>query len=187
MNRIYIYEGSFEKGEKGWPLIRAAAAAYGREMDLSYDFAAANMERTEKGKPFFVDLPVEFSLSHSGPMWMCMFGSHPCGLDLQMVEPGRGWEDICRRRYTKEEQHYVALWGIEGFYEIWTRKEAFGKCTGNGIFSEMPSMVDSNSDLHPAIKYDGLTYHFEDIFLGNSIKCSYCTTNPVPVEVRLLG
>ena len=72
MNRIYIYEGPFERGDAGWNLIRGAACRYGWEENLPYDFSIAEICRTDRGKPFFVDIPVEFSLSHSGMMWMCM-------------------------------------------------------------------------------------------------------------------
>ena len=187
MEQIYVYDGSFEQGDKGWSLIREAASRYGWELDLPYDFETAEIQRTDKGKPFFVDIPVEFSLSHSGIMWMCMFSDRPCGLDLQVVESSRDWETICRRRYTMEEQHYVKLWGIEGFYEIWARKEAFGKCTGQGIFSEMPSMVDENSALCKTVEYEGRKYYLENLMICPDMKCAYCLTEAASVELRILG
>ena len=189
MKQIYIYEGPFEKGDKGWPLIREAARRYGWEMNLPYDFEIAEIERTEKGKPFFVDIPVEFSLTHSGSMWMCMFADGPCGLDLQLVEPERKWEVIKRNWYKEEEKHYVDLWGVEGFYEIWVRKEAFGKCTGHGIFSEMPPMVDENYDLCQSVEFEGVTYGFQVLDIMPEVKCAYCMagTDIEAAELRILG
>ena len=188
--QIYIYDGSFDRGDRGWMLVREAAARYGFELDLPYDFEAAEIQRTDRGKPFFVDIPVEFSLSHSGVMWMCMFSDTPCGLDLQEAEADRDWEAIAKRRYTAEEQHYVDLWGVEGFYEIWVRKEAFGKCTGRGIFSQMPSMVDEDYELCEAVEYEGQTYHMEGLAVLPSVKCAYCTAGgdaAMPAELRILG
>ena len=190
MNQIYIYDGSFDKGDSGWMLVREAAARYGFELNLPYDFEAAAIERTEKGKPFFVDIPVEFSLSHSGAMWMCMFSDGPCGLDLQLIEGEHDWQAVCKRRYTAEEQHYVELWGIEGFYEIWVRKEAFGKCTGQGIFSQMPSMVDENHDLCNAVTYGGVDYVFDTVDIMPEAKCAYCMAGgdtAGQAELRILG
>ena len=175
MKQIYLYDGYFEKGDAGWDMVRWAAAQYGAELGLPYDFASAEIQRTDKGKPFFVDIPVEFSLSHSGVMWMCLFGDKPCGLDLQVVEPKRDYEPIVRRRYTAEEQHYVELWGREGFYEIWVRKEAFGKCTGMGIFSDMPSMVDDKTDLKKVLAWEDLLYTMEALEISPEMKCAVCT------------
>lgn len=170
-------------------LVREAAARYGWELELPYDFEGAAIERTDRGKPFFVDIPVEFSLSHSGAMWMCMFSNQPCGLDLQAVEPERKWEVIQRRFYTPAEQHYVELWGVEGFYEIWVRKEAFGKCTGLGFFSEMPPMVDENCDLCKTVEHEGVVYAFEEVAILPEVKCAYCVAgeDKAPAELRILG
>lgn len=189
MKQIYIYDGSFDKGDAGWILVREAAARYGWELHLPYDFEGSSIERTDRGKPFFVDIPVEFSLSHSGAMWMCMFSNQPCGLDLQVVEKDRDWQAVCKRRYTAEEQHYVDLWGVEGFYEIWVRKEAFGKCTGSGIFSDMPAMVDENLDLCKTVVYDSVTYGFEEVIILPEVKCAYCMAgeDKAPAELRILG
>lgn len=189
MNQIYVYDGPFEKGDKGWALIREAASRYGGELDLPYDFEGADIARTEKGKPFFTEIPVEFSLSHSGAMWICLFADKQCGLDLQLVETNRDWEAICRRHYTVEEQHYVELWGVEGFYDIWVRKEAFGKCTGLGFFSEMPSMVDENTDLKKTIEQNGQIYCFEDLVIAPEVKCAYCVAGveKASAELRILG
>ena len=187
MKQIYIYDGSFDRGDRGWMLVREAASRYGFELDLEYDFEAAEIARTDRGKPFFVDVPVEFSLSHSGVMWMCMFADAPCGLDLQQVESGRDWAAISRRLYTPAEQHYAELWGIERFYDIWVRKEAFGKCTGRGIFSEMPSVVDENYELCAVVEYEGQTYYFEEVPVMPEVKCAYCMMEPGQAELRILG
>lgn len=189
MNQVYIYDGSFDRGDAGWMLVREAASRYGWELNLPYDFENAEICRTEKGKPFFVDIPVEFSLSHSGVMWMCLFSHGPCGLDLQVLEQDRDWQAISRRLYNGAEQHYAELWGIEGFYEIWVRKEAFGKCTGQGIFWEMPSMVDDNFDLCKVLEYDGVTYTLEEMAIMPEVKCAYCLAGEhvEPVELRILG
>lgn len=193
MNQIYIYDGYFEKGENGWPMIREAAARYGAEMGLAIDFKSAEIVRTEKGKPFFVELPVEFSLSHSGMMWMCLFSDRPCGLDVQVVtdsrEENRKRRNITRRFYTQEEQHYVELWGEEGFYEIWVRKEAFGKCTGGGIFAKMPPMVDEKADLKDVLELDGIIYQMQSIEISPEVKCAVCVaaSQQETIELRVLG
>ena len=153
---------------------------------MPYDFSEIEICRTEKGKPFFVDVPVSFSISHSGMMWMCLFSSRPCGLDLQEVETDRDWEAISRRYYTEEERHYVELWGIEGFYDIWVRKEAFGKCIGQGFFMDMPSMVDEAAELKDSVEHDGAVYYFDSIEMLPEVKCAVCTMERKTIVMRVL-
>ena len=184
---IYIYEGPFVKGDKGWKILKASAKRFFAERKLPYDMENVEIRRSEKGKPFFEDTPVEFSISHSGIMWMCLFSEKPCGLDLQEVESGRDWQAISRRYYTAEEQHYVELWGIEGFYDVWVRKEAFGKCIGQGFFADMPSMVDEETELRMQVKYEDTDYFFQEISLIPKIKCVACVLEREPIELRILG
>lgn len=186
MNSIYIYDGNFEQGDKGFPLIKAAAGAFCAEKGLNFDVSGAEILREEKGKPYFADIPVEFSLTHSGKLWMCMFSDKACGLDLQVVKDCK-FEGIANRQYTAEEQHYVELWGLEGFFDVWVRKEAFCKLTGQGIFSDMPSMVSEKADLLEEISWNGKTYFLTEIPISPELKCAVCTEEKEPVEMRVLG
>lgn len=185
MQHIYIYDGPFEKGEKGWPMVRRAAAAYCSEMKLDLPVLDCEIIREEKRKPYFVDMPLEFSLTHSGQLWMCAFGQSPCGLDLQEVKDCR-FEEIAVKHFTKEEQHYVELWGIEGFFDVWVRKEAFCKCTGQGFFSKMPSVIDENTNPAGMICWNGAGYWMKEIAIAPDLKCAVCSRSEGPVEMRML-
>lgn len=186
MYSVYLYDGPFERGEAGWLLIRAAAARYGREAGLETDFSQAEIIREEKGKPCFADAPVDFSLSHSGLLWICMFGDRPCGVDLQQMKDCE-FEDIAKRQFSEDEQHYVRIWGIDGFYQLWTRKEAFCKCTGQGIFSQTPAMVSPDIDLLDEISWQGQSYYLQDLQIADDIKCAACTVEPAEIQWRVLG
>lgn len=185
MSSIYLYDGPFEKGEKGYGLIRQAAVRYCGEAGLDYPVLEGEILKEEKGKPYFVDIPLEFSLSHSGELWMCMVSQQPCGLDLQHVKDCK-FKEISKRLYTREEQHYVDLWGLEGFFDVWVRKEAFCKCTGQGIFSNMPGVVNGNSDFLMDVTWGDKKYFFTEITIAPDIKCAVCTDDEVQVNMRLL-
>ena len=104
-------------------------------------------ETGENGKPFVPDLPVEFSISHSGQMAVCAADRRglPVGIDVERVEPIN--LSVARRVGTPEE--LFRLFGhtpgpadfihtedralLKRFYAFWTRKEAFVKCSGIGI------------------------------------------------------
>lgn len=186
MSSVYIYDGPYEKGEKGYDLIRQAAMRYCSESGLDYPVMDAEIVRSEKGKPYFVDIPLDFSLSHSELMWMCMFSQQPCGLDVQYVKDCK-YEEIAGRVYTPEEQHYVELWGLEGFFEVWVRKEAFAKCLGQGILSDMPSVVNKKGDLCYQVDWHDKEYCFTPVEISEDIKCAICTEDEVQVGFRSLG
>ena len=185
MNSIYVYDGPFQKGDAGYDLVRMAAAGYVEENGLHWDVLGAEILREDKGKPYFTDIPIEFSLSHSGQMWMCMFSESPCGLDLQQIR-ACDFEAVAARQYSQEERHYVDLWGLDGFFDIWVRKEAFVKCTGQGLFSDMPSTAEEG-ELCGQVQWKGKTYYFTDIPIDPGIRCAACTERETEIELRILG
>jgi len=111
-----------------------------------------SIQRTAKGKPMLRDHPeIHFSVSHSGNLWACAFSADPVGLDLEKRDPGIGerkvgkteerYLRIARRFFSAEEFDYVRVNGILGFYQIWVRKEAYGKYTGEGVFPSFEELV----------------------------------------------
>ena len=185
MDRIYIYEGNFEKGEKGNLLIKRAAESFCRETGSEH-WNDNEIVRQEGGKPFFKNSRLKFSLSHSGLLWMCMVSTDECGLDVQIVKDC-DYEKMAERYFKPSEQHYVKLWGESGFFDLWVRKEAFGKCTGEGIFSEMPSFTDENADLINHFFYKEQEYFIRGIDIADDIKCAVCSVGRIEIETRLLG
>ena len=184
MERIYIYDGYFEQGEKGNPLIRKAAALFCEEAGIEFK-EDAEIIRPENGKPYFKDLPVKFSLSHSGIMWMCVMSTVSCGLDVQITKPCK-YQKLTERFFNPDDYRYVELWGESGFYDLWVRKEAFAKCTGKGIFSQTPAFTDENHNLAEKITVKGRTYYFKDIHIAEDIRCAVCSIEEIHDEMRLI-
>ncbi len=100
------------------------------------------------GKPFFPSHPdVQFSVSHTGGLWICAFANRPVGCDVQ---DHREHEDtsrllrLAKRWFSPEECRDFEETGYRPteFYRIWSRKEAYVKFTGNGIGAgDMPSFT----------------------------------------------
>ena len=92
--------------------------------------------RTELGKPYFAELDIKFSLSHSGERAILAVSEKEIGADIQIMRPiSLG---VAKRFFTEKEQAYVL--GADGeearlvrFYEVWTKKEAYGKWDGGGL------------------------------------------------------
>ena len=96
----------------------------------------------ERGKPFLPQGP-PFSLSHSGDRVVAAVGAAGpaeggrLGVDVEVVRPVRRMEAVVRRQFAPEEVEWWA--GLPaarrraGFFQLWTRKEAFAKALGDGL------------------------------------------------------
>ena len=128
--------------------------------------------RAEKGKPYIcgTEKDVYCNVSHSGNMWICIVGEAECGIDLQLVKDCK-YEQLSRRYFTPEEQGYIRNFGINGFFRLWVRREAFGKYTGEGFYGEKPPFVDADGRLIDTV-CDGF---LKDLPIADDIICTYCT------------
>ena len=204
MCKLYLYEGGAPHGKNAYQLIEMAAAMYmaeasfdvleGRDSsatdepteflhkeflheDRSFEIAV-----TEKGKPYFVNLPLEFSVTNSGKLWMCAISENPCGLDLQVAKEGIPYEKLAKRFYKPIEYQYVKKFGEAAFFKVWTRREAYGKMIGEGFWGDIPALV--NDDLTLVDKVG--EYNLSEIEVGDGVYCSLCTSDDEPYEIVLL-
>lgn len=99
----------------------------------------------EYGKPYAENLVVGFNISHSGDMVVCAVDDNPVGIDVEQIRPID--LTVAKRICTDEELFY--LFGhtptkkdfgytanttvLKRFFELWTKKEAYGKCLGYGL------------------------------------------------------
>ena len=167
---IFIYEGELDTADVRRSLMISAISSYCIENNIEFDGSNVTIKHDSYGKPYIEGHPVHFNVSHTGNMWMCMVGQAPCGLDIQQAAECN-FERIARRHFSRDEQDYVRLWGIDGFFRIWTRREAYGKYTGRGFYGKMPPFVDSKGELQ---EYTGEAY-LREIYIAEDIFCVYCT------------
>jgi len=92
----------------------------------------------KKGKPVLESYPdIHFNLSHCKNAVACAVSDEAVGVDIQHITPIS--DKVARRVMTDCE--YAAFKASSAaddyFCEIWTVKESFLKCTGQGIASEL--------------------------------------------------
>ncbi len=93
----------------------------------------AQVARTARNRPYFPHEPsLHLSISHSADVWACAISDAPVGLDIEYARPC-DFTRIAARFFHLEEAAYVRLGGEAAFFEVWTAKESFVKCTGQGI------------------------------------------------------
>lgn len=88
-----------------------------------------SIAKAELGKPYFTDCPdMHFNLSHSGDYVACAMANVEIGIDIQKwKEPVK--ENLVKRVLHEKEQGF--------FFDIWAAKEAYSKCTGQGLLKDM--------------------------------------------------
>ena len=100
-------------------------------------------------KPYFLYPPgVEFSISHTGDLWMCAISRIPVGLDVQ-EERELAREKLSRRFFHPREDAWLKAGDYRAFFEVWAAKESYLKYTGDGLRRGMDTfcVVDENGFL----------------------------------------
>jgi len=116
-------------------LRRGLEGLYG--ISISQEELPGRLSRGEHGKPYLPDLPgVHFNISHCLGTAVCAFAPAPVGADVELPRPF--YPRLPQRVLAPEE---LALWERcageevrrELFFRLWTLKESFLKCSGDGI------------------------------------------------------
>lgn len=91
----------------------------------------------EGGKPRLSLPGLHFNLSHHQGGVACCLSDAPVGVDVMKITPVR--QKILDHAFSPEERRSVsrAERPDEAFTAIWTRKEAFGKESGKGLFYDL--------------------------------------------------
>lgn len=96
------------------------------------------------GKPHFADKRIHFNLSHSGTGIAAAVSDLPCGIDLEAPHPVRNAASMRKRLFSKTENE--AFPATDGFFRLWTAKEAYQKYTGCGFSLPMSEIRISSFD-----------------------------------------
>lgn len=124
--------------------------------------------RGENGKPYVLNIPAHFNISHSGPYTVLAVSDGPIGVDLEMI--GDFSAILAHRYFNEDELRYIAGESPSRkksimqrcFYEIWTAKEAYLKYKGTGLSGGINalSLKLEGNKLVPDKKDIKLTYDY---------------------------
>jgi 4'-phosphopantetheinyl transferase len=135
----------------GRGVLRALTAAYTGEAPGSIRFSYG-----ERGKPALQDdLPLRFNVSNSGEFAAYAFTSGcEVGVDIERIRPMRDLEAVARRFFCAAElDELLSLGELDrpaGFFNCWTRKEAYIKAVGDGLYVPLDSFQVSLRPGDPA-------------------------------------
>lgn len=129
----------------------------------------------ESGKPYIAGHPeICFNISHTAGFAVTAFSDVAVGVDIQTVHcPDMR---VAERFFTQTEREYVCAGGKDAdrrFAEIWTKKEAYLKCSGVGLRQPLNSFCVLSDDLKnkfTVVETDGCVICFFDGESDNAVQ-----------------
>lgn len=126
-------------------LRRRWTAAHGALRMILADYAEAApqdiaFEAGPQGKPRLAanSSSIDFSLSHTGPLAFVAIASACVGIDAEVVRPEIAYQELSRHFFAPAEVEEIEALAeaqrVDAFFACWTRKEAFVKALGIGLF-----------------------------------------------------
>lgn len=146
-NSVFLYVYSKDHPLSPKQRIRNCAGEFSKEAGIIFS-ANTPLLRTERGKPYFEERTLSFSITHSGDYWVCAVGKNPLGVDLQDERPCKK-EAIARRFFHPLEQSFLLENNWEPFFSVWAAKESYVKLTGEGISNQFArfSVVNDRGEM----------------------------------------
>ncbi len=122
--------------------LRSILGRYLNVPPAAIDFSSGPEGKPEVSTPR--DRRIEFSVSHSHGLGLCAVARRRVGVDVECLERRPvDLEEIVRRFFSAAEcaafLELPATERREAFYNGWTRKEAFIKAIGRGLFAALDS------------------------------------------------
>lgn len=160
--KLYLYREEESDKERRQRWLKEATTDYCQRKKCSFtqrEIDQWQVSRGPHGKPYFTVWPsgdpladVHFSISHTKGYWACLFAEEMVGFDLEVHRERSRFLAVSARFFTAEEHEYVKRKGLEGFFQVWVRKEAYLKYTGGGIAQGLSSFsVVKEGELCPEI------------------------------------
>jgi 4'-phosphopantetheinyl transferase len=152
--RRYHHERDRRRNTVGRARLRELLAAYTGSASAQLEFASG-----PHGKPALAGddagAALQFNLSHSaGRALLAVVRARAIGVDIEEVRDIAESELIARRHFAPAEfAQWLALPAarrIEGFYAVWTRKEAYLKAIGAGLSIDLHGFEVSTDPDGPA-------------------------------------
>lgn len=111
-----------------------------------------DFEYNEHGKPSLAGLPdIHFNISHCKEAVVVAVGNEPVGVDIE--SRGRYKESLVSHVMNDDEQQQIASskQKDQTFTELWTMKEAILKYTGEGITTDLKTVIPSHPEVTIAL------------------------------------
>lgn len=137
------------------------------------------IEVSNQGKPFLLNYPnVYFNLSHAGNRALCIISDKDCGCDVEQINPKKFNLNLVKRFFSQKELELIEAADESSktslFFDFWTRKESFGKMTGEGV----NYIIGNKTDFSNLEKFQSENACFFKLYdLQDGYKYACCSKN----------
>lgn len=150
--------------------------------ELSIKNECINFDKNEYGKPYLEGYPkFNFNISHSGDFVVCAVSDRPIGIDIEKVEYIE-YKYIAKTFFTAGEFDYIVKKKLDiqlsTFYEIWTLKESYTKCCGQGLSIPLNSFsidIDECGNVKSIAEDENNQYFLKKVNIGLHYKMAVCS------------
>lgn len=138
--------------------------------------------QNDYGKPLLKDYSTfNFNISHSDDFVVCAIDNKPIGIDIEKIKQIE-YEEIAKNFFSVSEVNYIINKDFDHklnrFYEIWTLKESFIKCCGQGLKIPLKSFsigIDKYENIKVTIDNEPKKYSFKRFTINDCYKMSICS------------
>jgi 4'-phosphopantetheinyl transferase len=149
--------------------------------------------KNKNGKPYLHGFPnFQFNISHSGEYVVCAIDDKPIGIDIEEIKP-LNYIYIAKKIFTEKEIKYLLNCDekdeLSRFYEVFTLKESFVKCIGEGLHSinSVNFSIDTYKNVKGFNKFNNNSYHFRIMPLCPTYMLSICSMSfNFPLSIKLI-
>lgn len=149
------------------------------ELNISNKYI--KFEKNRYGKPYLKEYPqFNFNISHSEDFVVCGIDDKNIGIDIEAVKYIE-YQEIAKSFFSKNEFDYIIKNNpdiqLNKFYEIWTLKESYIKCCGQGLSIPLSSFsIDIGQDANIEL-IDDNKYKFKKFEIELGYKMALCSLN----------
>ena len=133
-----------------------------KKEDLKYKYGV-------QGKPYLEKSPLNFSISHCNDIVVCAVNKMEIGIDIEDIKIANKY--AIKKSLTEVEKGNMELSNIkdEYFFRIWSLKEAFIKCIGEGLSYGMRNVEFEicNKDGSISCNIEGFKFNQEKVKINN--------------------
>ena len=144
--RVFLYEKNNSVSSDSLICLSARECRQAFAIDEGTELV---VKRSPLGKPYFEGNPLYVSLSHTENKVILVIADFPVGIDLEKEEralPSEKMQHKLGKKHFSPAENAEIARGKISFLEMWVKKEAAVKLTGDGL-SGMKSTDTENSNI----------------------------------------
>lgn len=170
------------KKDKIRSLLGELLVRFAIQEELKSGIVNMTFKKNKYGKPYIKEYPkFNFNISHSGDFVVCATDDKFVGIDVEEVKHIE-YEEIARSFFTTIECNYIINENLSNqlnrFYQIWTLKESYIKCRGQGLSIPLKSFsidIDEYENIKVIINNENTEYRFKNFDIASGYKMAVCS------------